>query len=148
MENKYYSVQDIAKVTGLTSRTIRNYIKDGKLKGKKIGSQWRFTEEDVKSLFNTPEVSGKIKDFFNKSLNDLLDSNRENEQYFLFRKEVGINKYKDAKSLMDNFKEFLNEEHDLFKLTVDIVDTKYVIKIVMKSSEENIKLLKNILNSI
>lgn len=32
---KLYTVEDVAKMTGLTTRTIRNYIKDGKLKGKK-----------------------------------------------------------------------------------------------------------------
>jgi len=36
---KLYTVEDVAKMTGLTTRTIRNYIKDGKLKGKKIGVQ-------------------------------------------------------------------------------------------------------------
>ena len=49
---KLYTVDDIAKMTMLTSRTIRNYIKDGILKGKKIGGQWRFTEEDVKNLMD------------------------------------------------------------------------------------------------
>ena len=49
---KLYTVEDIATMTSLTSRTIRNYIKDGLLKGRKIGGQWRFTEEDIKDLMN------------------------------------------------------------------------------------------------
>ncbi|MGM8370207.1 helix-turn-helix domain-containing protein, partial (plasmid) [Clostridium perfringens] len=40
---KLYTIEDIAKMTRLTSRTIRNYLKDGILEGKKIGGQWRFT---------------------------------------------------------------------------------------------------------
>ena len=49
---KLFTVDNIAEMTGLTSRTIRNYIADGRLKGRKIGSQWRFTEADVESLFS------------------------------------------------------------------------------------------------
>ena len=36
----------------MTSRTIRNYLKDGTLTGQKIGVQWRFTEEEIKKLFS------------------------------------------------------------------------------------------------
>ena len=49
---KLYTVEEIATMTMLTSRTIRNYIKDGLLKGRKIGGQWRFTEEDIKNLMD------------------------------------------------------------------------------------------------
>lgn len=49
---KLYTVENIAQMTGLTSRTIRNYIADGRLRGRKIGSQWRFTEADVEALFS------------------------------------------------------------------------------------------------
>ena len=48
---KLYTVADVASVTGLTSRTIRNYLKDGTLTGAKVGVQWRFTEEEVRRLF-------------------------------------------------------------------------------------------------
>jgi excisionase family DNA binding protein len=49
---KLYTVEDIAQITSLTSRTIRNYLKDGSLKGRKIGGQWRFTDEDIHRLFD------------------------------------------------------------------------------------------------
>lgn len=57
MIEKLYTVEDIAKMTGLTGRTIRNYLADGRLRGRKIGSQWRFTESDITALFSTPEAS-------------------------------------------------------------------------------------------
>lgn len=57
LEQKLYTVADVAELTGLTSRTIRNYLKDGTLRGKKIGVQWRFTEEDINRLFS--EVDGE-----------------------------------------------------------------------------------------
>ena len=57
---KLYTVEDIANMTSTTSRTIRNYLKDGLLKGKKIGGQWRFTEEDIKNFMDSGTVT---KDF-------------------------------------------------------------------------------------
>ena len=52
LDEKLYTVADVAQVTGMTSRTIRNYLKDGTLTGQKIGVQWRFTEEEIKKLFS------------------------------------------------------------------------------------------------
>lgn len=49
---KLYTVEEIATMTSLTTRTIRNYIKDGRLKGRKIGGNWRFTKDEVIELFN------------------------------------------------------------------------------------------------
>jgi len=54
---KLYTVDDVAKITGLTARTIRNYLKDGKLQGQKVGVQWRFTEENIKDLFIHEDIS-------------------------------------------------------------------------------------------
>ena len=39
---KLYSVEEIAKMTSVTTRTIRNYLRNGILTGTKIGGQWRF----------------------------------------------------------------------------------------------------------
>ena len=58
LEEKYYTVADVAQVTGLTSRTIRNYLKDGTLTGQKIGVQWRFTEEEIRKLFSKQTPGG------------------------------------------------------------------------------------------
>ena len=44
---KLYTAEDVAQITGLTLRTIRNYIKSGRLKGHRVGVQWRFTEADT-----------------------------------------------------------------------------------------------------
>lgn len=45
----YYSVQELADQLGVTTRSIRNYLHEGKLKGTKVGGKWKFSEQD---LFN------------------------------------------------------------------------------------------------
>jgi len=67
---KLFTVEDIANMTSLTTRTIRNYLKDGILKGRKIGGQWRFTEEDIKNFMDNGTYG---EDFKNKTRQDLLD---------------------------------------------------------------------------
>jgi len=46
---KIYSVHEVADFLGKTERTVRQYIKDGKLKATKIG-QWTVTEEALKEF--------------------------------------------------------------------------------------------------
>lgn len=41
----------------VTPRTIRNYLKQGKLKGKKVGGRWRFSSEDVERLLSNQSHS-------------------------------------------------------------------------------------------
>jgi excisionase family DNA binding protein len=69
---KLYTVEDIAKMTSFTSRTIRNYLKDGSLQGRKIGGQWRFTTEDIKRLFDNSSF-----------LHNLSSNNRQNILNFM-----------------------------------------------------------------
>jgi excisionase family DNA binding protein len=70
---KLYTVEDIATMAGLTSRTIRNYLKDGSLKGKKIGGQWRFTMKDIEQLFDNGGFSKELKNNNRQDVMDFID---------------------------------------------------------------------------
>ena len=54
---KLYSVEEVAEMTAVTTRTIRNYLRKGVLTGTKIGGQWRFRQEDIMHMFNQETVS-------------------------------------------------------------------------------------------
>jgi len=73
---KLYTVDDVAEYAGLTSRTIRNYLKDGILKGRKVGAQWRFTMEDINGLLER---------------NSTKNENRIHSQQFLTDFIAGVN---------------------------------------------------------
>lgn len=49
---KLYSLQELAKLLEVTERTLHKYIKSGKIKGVKIGGQWRFTEENIRKFIS------------------------------------------------------------------------------------------------
>lgn len=57
MIEKLYTVEEVAELASVTSRTIRNYLKAGRLEGRKIGGQWRFSQEEVQRL-----LSGELEE--------------------------------------------------------------------------------------
>ena len=71
--NKLFTVEDIATMTSLTTRTIRNYLKDGSLKGKKIGGQWRFTMDDIQSFMSNDRVAENLCSETKQAVLDFID---------------------------------------------------------------------------
>lgn len=63
MENtgNYYLISHLVLFTGLTDRTIRNYISSGILRGEKINGLWHFTPEEVESFVRHPAVRPSIQ---------------------------------------------------------------------------------------
>lgn len=55
-----YSVREVAEKLGTTERTLRGYIRDGKLRAQKIAGSYAITEESLRDFLNaTPEKKGK-----------------------------------------------------------------------------------------
>ena len=54
----FYTVIEIAQLLDITPQTVRTYIKEGKLKGKRIGRPILITEESL-SAFLEPSYSDK-----------------------------------------------------------------------------------------
>ena len=49
---KLYTLTEIEPVLGVTHRTLLTYIKDGRLKGIKVGGKWKVSEENLKKFIN------------------------------------------------------------------------------------------------
>lgn len=47
-----YTIKQAAEVLQITEATARELAKQGQLPGSKIGRQWRFTEEDLKTFLD------------------------------------------------------------------------------------------------
>lgn len=50
MSHELYSVEQVAQRLGLQERTVRAYIRDGRLKAVRIGKQYRITRADLEAL--------------------------------------------------------------------------------------------------
>lgn len=57
----YYLIKHLTLITGLTDRTIRNYLAMGILQGEKINGLWHFTPEQVENFIRHPSVRPSIQ---------------------------------------------------------------------------------------
>src|SRR6476660_2733400 len=54
MPQDLYSVEQVADLLGLHVRTVRNYVRDGRLKAVRIGKQYRIGRDGIESLTGQP----------------------------------------------------------------------------------------------
>jgi len=52
----WYTLNDIAKMSGMTTRTLRNYLRLGILEGEKVDGVWRFSEEQLYAFMDNPSA--------------------------------------------------------------------------------------------
>src|SRR5713226_7845553 len=57
MNQDLYSVDQVAARLGLHVRTVRNYVRDGRLKAVRIGKQYRIAREDLEALTGHPAAA-------------------------------------------------------------------------------------------
>jgi len=50
MGEELYSVEQVAELLGLHVRTVRNYVRDGRLKAVRIGKQYRISRANLEEL--------------------------------------------------------------------------------------------------
>ncbi len=69
-----FSINDIAMITGLTTRTIRTYITAGIIAGEKVDGAWAFTPEQVQAFVENKAVRPSIRAKKNAIVFDFLDA--------------------------------------------------------------------------
>ena len=67
-----YNLNEVAMITGLTTRTLRNYLKLDLLTGEKIDGNWSFTDEELDAFMSNPVVKQAIKTKRNAVVYDFL----------------------------------------------------------------------------
>lgn len=85
-----YSVDDLHEKLGLSKMTIRAYLREGKIRARKLGVQWYVTEEALREYFDEPtakptsqkENKKRSKGNYNyvvQGINDLVSEQEECE---------------------------------------------------------------------
>ena len=70
-----YSINELAMITSLTTRTLRNHLRQGTLTGEKVDGAWVFTPEDVDAFMALPAVRKSIQANHNAVVFDFLADN-------------------------------------------------------------------------
>lgn len=47
-----YTLTEIEPILGVTHRTLLTYMKEGRLKGVKVGGKWKISEENLMKFIN------------------------------------------------------------------------------------------------
>lgn len=51
-EIKVYTVPELVKLFQLNPQSVRKYLKEGRIKGRKVGTKWLVTEEAIREFLN------------------------------------------------------------------------------------------------
>lgn len=81
MENTetFYSISQLTIISGLTDRTIRNYIATGILQGEKVNGAWQFTAEQVENFVSHRAVRPSILAKNNAAVYDFLQDTKKTD---------------------------------------------------------------------
>lgn len=67
-----YNLNDLAIMTGLTTRTLRNHLRQGTLTGEKRDGAWTFTTEDIEAFMENPQIRKLLESHRNAAVFDFL----------------------------------------------------------------------------
>ena len=70
----YLTIEDVASWTGLTTRSVRNYIRDGFLQGDKSSGKWQFSFDQYIAFTEHPNVAAAIATKKKSYINDFIES--------------------------------------------------------------------------
>lgn len=76
MEQKY-TINQVSAMTGLSTRTVRNYLKSGLIDGEKTEGVWLFSVEDFANMLNNPAIKPSIKAKSNAVVFDFIADDRK-----------------------------------------------------------------------
>ena len=79
--DKQYNLNDLALMTGFTTRTLRNYLNQGILNGEKTNGMWQFTAEEIDRFFREPFVKEGLRIKRSSTVFDFMaDRNKKQER--------------------------------------------------------------------
>lgn len=82
---EFYTIEDLAAFTGLTDRTLRSYLKEGRLTGTKAEGAWRFGPEDLEGLLRDAGARRAMEANRNAAVYDFMLGGRPEDRCCVIR---------------------------------------------------------------
>lgn len=108
MNKEFYTINDIAQMTGFTTRSLRNYIQAGQLNGEKIDGIWQFSINDFEKFISDPNVLPGIRTKNNHLVYDFMAEKNKTENSICAILDLSISK-DEIKEFNDYFCEAMNK---------------------------------------
>ena len=133
----WYTLNNIATMTGLTTRTLRNYLRMGLLKGEKADGVWRFSEDELYAFMDNPAVQQGMHAKQNAIVTDflLMGGRKENRTCVILDYCM---EWAETKKVIDFFCEKIKEQGD-DELRFGMERHKKNVRLIISGSEEAVK---------
>lgn len=123
-----YTIEQLSLITGLTTRTLRSYLKSGILQGGKETGIWQFTEQQASDFLLHPSVRPSIQAKQNAIVYDFLagQDQTENESCILLNRTA---EEAEARAMADFFcRETSKLSHIRFAFSYASGKARYILK--------------------
>ncbi len=138
-EGNYLTINHIVVLTGLSDRTIRNYISLGFLEGEKTNGIWHFTPEQVEKFLVHPAVRPSIVAKNNAVVYDFLLDNKKTSNETCMILDLPRDK---PKAISEFFCYSINNgDFKNIRFTLDVLSG--VPRVILKGSTEDVLSLVN-----
>ena len=139
---KYYTINEVAMISGLSTRTLRNYLKINVLQGEKVDGTWKFTEENLNEFLSNPYVKPSIKAKNKAVIYDFLveDKKRENVACHILDAYVEDD---EAKEISEFFCNKINQNPDMNNLKFSFEKNGKNVRVILSGYEECVWQLLN-----
>lgn len=139
---KYYTLNEVAMMTGLTTRTLRNYLKLNTLSGEKVDGVWRFTEEEVSSFLADPNVKPSIQAKKNALVYDFLLANRKKTNAICSILDFHVSD-QEAEEIGAYFCNAVNGMNECGSLEFSFEKWDEYVRVILKGSDEAVREIVN-----
>lgn len=128
MEEKFYTIDQIAEILGMHHKTIRKFITEGNLRANKVGKQWRISGHDL-SLF-----------IENNNVNIKNNNKLESEKIEFSTGDINSNNKITVSTVIDINEIDIDEHKRISNMLLALMNSK---DSKMRNSTINIKYYKN-----
>lgn len=136
MEEKFYTIDQIAEILGMHHKTIRKFITEGRLIANKVGKQWRITGHDLSLFMEDSNVNVR-----NKSDNENIEFSNSSIEGKNIASKISISTVVDINNVdLDEYRKLSNMLLAVMN-SKDIKMSNSTINIKHYPKEKNLKVL-------
>lgn len=136
MEN-LYTINQVATMTGLTARTIRNYLKSGLISGEKINGVWMFTADEFGDMVNSPAIKPSVQAKSNAVVYDFIANDRKKVNRICTILDLCAEE-NEAKEISQFFCDTINSYPDAGDLSFKFEWHSRNVRVILEGTEETV----------
>lgn len=141
MEQKY-TINQVASMTGLSARTIRNYLKSGLVNGEKTDGIWLFSAEDFEKMLADPAIKPSIKAKSNAVVFDFIADDRKKNNKICTILDLYADD-KESEEISQFFCNTINNDYNTADLIFKFEKYGKNVRIILSGAEDVVSDLMN-----